>query len=57
MLDEFKSVKPWMVDGVEKVKTSLLKCRGLRWYGVTWPKELRKPFSSIIDNEGSYNFH
>lgn len=32
---EFKAIKPWMVDGVEKVKTSLLKFRRRRGYRIT----------------------
>lgn len=56
MPPEFKPVKPWMVDGVEKVKTSHLKRRGLRWYRVTWLEESTKPLSKIIDKEQIYNF-
>lgn len=39
-----KFAKPQKVidDGVEKEKTSHLKPRGLRCFGVTWPEEARK---------------
>lgn len=53
---EFKDIKPRVVAGVEKIKTSRLKYWGLRWYRGTWLEELRKPLSNIVDDECRYNF-
>lgn len=52
---EFKLAKVRIVDGVEKVKSSLLKSRRLRWQMITWPEASRNLWQ-IIDEEGSYNF-
>lgn len=58
VLVEFKPGKPKkvMVDVVEKKKTSHFKPRGFRWSGVTWPEEVKKPLSKVIDVEKSYKF-
>lgn len=58
ILVEFKRAKleKIIVNVVEKEKTSHLKPRGLRWSGVTWSEEPRKPLSKIINIEKNYNF-
>lgn len=51
---DFKAPRPQIVDGVEKVKTSLLASRARRWY--EQPREEKVPLIHLIDEEGTYNF-
>lgn len=51
---DFKAPRPQIVDGVEKVKTSLLASRARRWYGQ--PREEKVPLIHLVDEEGTYNF-
>lgn len=51
---EFKAHKPQRLDGVERVRSSQLDCRGRRWYET--PKKEKKPLSWLIDEDGSYSF-
>lgn len=50
----FKVPRPQIVDGVEKVKTSLLASRARRWYGQACEEKV--PLIHLIDEEGTYNF-
>lgn len=51
-----KAVQPERVDRMDKIKTSLLKFRGLRWFEAAWPDAPRKTLSQVINQEASFKF-
>lgn len=53
---EFEPVPLLRVDGVNKMQTSLLKCRGRRWFGASWSETPRRTLRQVIDDEANFNF-
>lgn len=53
---EFELVPLIRVDEVYKLQTSLLVCRGRRWFGAKWSDTLWRTFGQVIDDEASFKF-
>lgn len=53
---ECKPVSLIWVDRVDKLQTSLLVCRGRRWFRAKWSDTPQNTLHQVIDDDASFNF-